>query len=193
MISSTQAPLTPDPVRDARRSAMLRLTTRIAGAQNQKDVFTGLAFGMMDQCFGFTGVEVRLAADDRSSVQAGDLSANAARLETPFTADGGISGTITVERAQTEPFDEVDREVLAAAALHVAPGQARATGCAGRAHHHHARAIHESLQPLDGEHPGLGDLAPDLVGPSRAGVVLPELQRAYGPGRGAHALPQVRQ
>ena len=99
---------------------MLRLTTRIAGAQNQKDIFTGLAFGMMDQCFGFTGVEVRLDVDDRSSVLAGDLSPVAARLETPFTADSGVSGTITVERAPGERFDDVDREVLTAAALHVA-------------------------------------------------------------------------
>jgi CheY-like chemotaxis protein len=37
---------------------MLRLTTRIAGAQSQKDIFTGLAFGMIDQCLGFTGVDV---------------------------------------------------------------------------------------------------------------------------------------
>ncbi|HEY5022328.1 MAG TPA: hypothetical protein VII30_07555, partial [Gemmatimonadaceae bacterium] len=110
---------------DTRRSAMLRLTTRIAGAQSQKDIFTGLAFGMMDQCFGFTGVDVRLAGDDRSAVQAGDLSASAARLETPFTADGGISGIITVERAPGIPFDEVDRELLTAAASHVAVAVAR--------------------------------------------------------------------
>ncbi len=103
---------------------MLRLTTRIAGSQSQKDIFTGLAFGMMDQCFGFTGVDVRLAGDDLSGVQAGDLSASAARLETPFTADG-ISGTITVERAPGVPFDEVDRELLAAAASHVAVAVAR--------------------------------------------------------------------
>jgi len=104
MISSAQTPPAPEPVHDTRRSAMLRLTTRIAGAQSQKDIFTGLAFGMMDQCFGFTGVDVRLAGDDPSAVQAGDLSASAARLETPFTADGGVSGTITVERAPRVPI-----------------------------------------------------------------------------------------
>ncbi len=104
---------------------MLRLTVRMAEAQSQKDIFAGLAFGMMDQCFGFTGVEVRLAADDRSVVQAGDLSASAARLETPFTADSGRSGTITVGRAPAAPFDEVDRELLAAAASHVAAAVAR--------------------------------------------------------------------
>ena len=105
---------------------MLRLTSRIAGAQSRKEIFTGLAFGMMDQCFGFTGVDVRLAGDDRSAVQAGDLSAGAARLETPFTVDGTVAGTITVERTPGTPFDEIDREVLAAASLHVAVAVARA-------------------------------------------------------------------
>ena len=113
---------------DTRRSAMLRLTTRIAGAQSQKDIFTGLAFGMMDQCFGFTGVDVRLTDDESSAVQAGDLSPAAARLETPFTGDGGVSGMIIVERAPGAPglpFDDVDRELLTVAAMHVAVAVAR--------------------------------------------------------------------
>ncbi len=103
---------------------MLRLTTRIAGAQVQKEIFAGLAFGMMDQCFGFTGVDVRLD-DDLSAVLAGDLSPGAARLETPFTVAGGTAGTITVERSAGAAFDDVDRELLSAAASHVALAVAR--------------------------------------------------------------------
>ncbi|HXG70697.1 MAG TPA: GAF domain-containing protein [Gemmatimonadaceae bacterium] len=102
------------------RAAMLRLTSRIAGAQSQKDIFTSLAFGMMDRCFGFTGVDVRLAGDERSAVTAGDLSDGAVRLVTPFAADGGVTGTITVERTAGASFGEVDRELLGAAASHVA-------------------------------------------------------------------------
>ena len=110
---------------DERRSAMLRLTTRIAGAQTRKDIFTGLAFGMMDECFGFSGISVRIDGDERSAVDAGDLSPAAPRLDTRFKADGDVAGTITVERASGESFDDTDRELLAAAASHVGVAVAR--------------------------------------------------------------------
>ncbi len=104
---------------------MLRLTTRIATAPSQRDVFGGLAFGMMDQCFGFSAVEIRVSGDDGSTVRAGNLSASAARLDVPFAPDGGAAGTITVERTAGAAFDDVDRELLAVAASHVAAAVAR--------------------------------------------------------------------
>jgi PAS domain S-box-containing protein len=111
--------------RETKRSAMLRLTTRIATAPSQKEIFVGLAFGMMDQCFGFSGVDIRLAGDDASAVQAGDLGAGAARLEVPFTPESGPPGVITVLRTAGGAFDDVDRELLTVAASHVAAAVAR--------------------------------------------------------------------
>ena len=125
MAPSRKAPTTADPSPEISRSAMLRLTTRIAEAQTQKDIFSGLAFGMMDQCFAFTGVDVRLIGDERSAIQAGDLSPAAARLETPFSAGPESPGMITVERAAGESFTDLDRELLAAAASHVGVSVAR--------------------------------------------------------------------
>jgi len=110
---------------ETRRSAMLRLTTRIAAAPSQKDIFGGLAFGMMDQCFGFSGVDVRVIGDNASAVQAGNLAPDAARFEIPFDPEGGTSGIITVERPAGDAFDDIDRELLSVAAAHVAAAVAR--------------------------------------------------------------------
>ncbi len=110
---------------DARKSAMLRLTTRIAAAQSRKDIFTGLAFGMMDHCFGFSGVDVRLKDDEESVVEAGDISTDAARFATPFNVDGSLAGQITVERPAGSAFDEVDHELLGIAASHIGVAVAR--------------------------------------------------------------------
>ncbi len=115
-----------DRTRETKRSAMLRLTTRIAAAHSQRDIFAGLAFGLMDQCFAFTGVDIRADGDDASAVQAGTLAANASLLELLFQPAGGAAGTITVERAAGSLFDDVDHELLSVAASHVALAVARA-------------------------------------------------------------------
>ncbi len=109
----------------AKRSAMLRLTTRIAGAQTHHEIFSGLAFGLMDQCFGFTGVDVRLTHQQGSEVLAGVLAPNAARHTVPFSAAGGTAGTITVERTAGSSFNDLDRELLSIGAAHVALASAR--------------------------------------------------------------------
>ena len=130
---------------------MLRLTTRIASAQTQKESFTGLAFGLMDQCFAFTGIDVRLAGDDQSSVQAGDLSATADRLETPFAAAGGVSGTITVERAPGTAFNDIDRELLFAAASHLGLAVSRAGFLESERHRaEEQQALLDTLADLSG-------------------------------------------
>src|SRR6516164_4086930 len=76
-------PMTPasardDPERDTRHSAMLRLTTRIANASDRRETLTGLAFGLMDECFRYAGVEIRLDARPDGAVRAGALASGAA-------------------------------------------------------------------------------------------------------------------
>ncbi len=125
MMPPNPIPPPTDVTAESKRSAMLRLTTRIATAPSRKEIFVGLAFGLMDQCFGLSGVDVRLPGDETSAVRAGDLAANAARLDIPFAADGGAPGIITVQRPPGAAFDEVDQELLSAAAAHVAAAVAR--------------------------------------------------------------------
>ena len=104
---------------------MLRLTTRIANASDRRETLTGLAFGLMDECFRYAGVEIRLDARPDGAVRAGALAPGAARLEVPFAVDGEGSGILAVERASGETFDDVDRELLHAAASHIASAVAR--------------------------------------------------------------------
>src|SRR6266540_873623 len=85
------------------KSAMLRLTTRIAGAQSQKEIFSGLAFGLMDACAGHTGTHAGESGAGNTVVEAGNLSDDAARLEIPFPAEND-SGAIVVERARGSSF-----------------------------------------------------------------------------------------
>ena len=104
---------------------MLRLTTRIANASDRRETLTGLAFGLMDECFRYAGVEIRLDARPDGAVRAGALASGAARLEVPFAVDGEGTGILAVERASGETFDDVDRELLHAAASHIASAVAR--------------------------------------------------------------------
>jgi len=110
---------------ESRRSAMLRLTMRIAGAQNQKEIFAGLAFGMMDRCFAYSGVEVRLADDARSAVQAGELSPAAHRVGAPVPGARPDVAPIPGRRPPRGPVGDLGPELLAAAAAHVAFAVAR--------------------------------------------------------------------
>ncbi len=77
------------------RSALLRLSTRIAEAQTEDDVCRGVATGLRHDAFGFDGVGVRergadaalLASDDdeaaRTALLADVRSAVAARISVP--------------------------------------------------------------------------------------------------------------
>jgi len=145
---------------------MLRLTTRIANAADRRETFAGLAFGLMDECFRYAGVEVRLEGSPDSTVRAGVLAAGAARLEVPFSLDGEGAGAIAVERAAGQPFDDVDRELLHAAASHIAAAVART----GRFEQEHRRAR---------EQQALLDTLADLSGHLELGKLLQAvLQRA---------------
>ena len=114
-----------EPARETRRSAMLRLTTRIAAAETPRDIFAGLAFGMMDQCFGFSGVRVGFTDDAASMIEAGILSATAERFEVAFQVEGHAPGAVAVERPRGTGFDDVDQELLSVAASHVGMAAAR--------------------------------------------------------------------
>ncbi len=104
-----------------RYSTMLRLTSRIAAAQTPKDIYTGLAFGLMDQVFGFTGTRVEVGSESNFHVEAeaGNVSEDAARLASPFDIDDVGTGRLTVERPFAEGFDDVDRELLGIAVSHM--------------------------------------------------------------------------
>ena len=60
---------------------------------------------------------------------------------------------------------------------HRAAGQGRAGGRARWAHPHRARALHQGLLQLAGEHPGLVHQPPAVVGAPHPGLVLPGLRR----------------
>lgn len=113
-----------EPAREIMRATMLRLTTGIAAAQTQPEIFGALVSGMMDKCFGFTGVSVRVADSSASSVEAGVFSLGAEHFEVPFDVDADTKGIITVERARTG-FDDLDRELLSVAASHVGVATSR--------------------------------------------------------------------
>ncbi|MEO6331368.1 MAG: GAF domain-containing protein, partial [Gemmatimonadaceae bacterium] len=102
---------------------MLRLSTRIAAARDESEMANGLAFGLMDECFGFSGVAVSIRADggERQPVaEAGTSNNESARMEVPFRLQGVDLGAVTVERSSHGAFDEVDRELLDTAAAHAA-------------------------------------------------------------------------
>jgi PAS domain S-box-containing protein len=135
----------------ARRATMLRLTIRIAGAQTQHDIFAGLAFGLMDHCFGFTGIEVRVNGVESSAVKAGNLSPDASRLSATFAAAEGATGTITVERPKGAQFSDVDQEILSVAASHVALADARSVFLAAETRRtEEQQALLDTLADLSG-------------------------------------------
>ena len=129
---------------------MLRLTTRIAAAGTTREAFSGLAFGLMDECFHYSGVSVGLDHEPESAVRAGAAARGAARLDVRFTANGD-AGTLTVERAAGETFDEVDRELLSAASAHLSALVARAASLEGeRQRAREQQAMLDTLADLSG-------------------------------------------
>lgn len=132
---------------------MLRLTSRIAGGQNAKEIFEALAFGLMDASFEFTSATVVTIHDGVVTpvVSAGTSEANAATLEIPFTAGDGESGSLVIQRAAGSSFDDIDSELLGVATSHLSLALTRArTLEAERRRAEEQRAVLETLADLSG-------------------------------------------
>lgn len=125
---------------------MLRLTSRIAEAQDERDIARLLAFGLMDEAFAFTGARVTLG--DAVTCDAGILADNASTL----TSAIGTYGTLTVQRAESQVFANLDEDLLSSACAHAAVAVERAAAFAAqRRHDEEQQALLATLADLSGQ------------------------------------------
>src|SRR5512138_782184 len=97
-------------------STMLRLTGRIAEAQEESEIARALAFGLMDEAFAFTAAHVAIGSV--AECAAGIRAEDAAALRTTITGHSVAWGTVEVQRHNGAVFTDTDRELLAAACAH---------------------------------------------------------------------------
>jgi len=105
------------------RTALLRLSTRIAEARDEDDVCHGVADALYDEAFGFAGVGLYLAGssafDPNLKASAGAFSVErdvVAELRLPLKIGQSAIGEVVVQRDRGRAFDKGDVEILAAAA-----------------------------------------------------------------------------
>jgi len=106
----------------ALRSALLRLSTRIAESADEESICFGVAEGLLHQVFGFDGVGVYLAGGESFEpalrAKAGNFAAERAgvsELRLPLRVDQSAIGELVVQRAGSGAFEQGDLEILAAA------------------------------------------------------------------------------
>ena len=141
------------------RSALLRLSTRIAEAQTEDDVCRSVAAGLRHDAFGFDGVGVYLAGTERFEpalrASAGAFDAHgaaAAELRIPLLINQSAIGELVVRRAGASAFDQGDLEILGAAANQASIAIARARLLeAERRRASEQRALLDTLADLSGE------------------------------------------
>ncbi|HWO89953.1 MAG TPA: GAF domain-containing protein [Gemmatimonadales bacterium] len=143
------------------RSALLRLSTRIAEAQTEEEVCRGVAEGLRHDTFGFDGVGVFLAGSEnfepalRASAGdfvAGGVAADSSVLKMPLKVSQSAIGEVVVRRAHGQAFAQGDLEILAAAANQASLGIARARLLeAERRRASEQRALLDTLADLSGE------------------------------------------
>ena len=104
------------------RSALLRLSTRIAEAQGEDDVCRSVVEGLRHPAFGFDGVGMYLvgssAFEPVLKAKAGSFGdqETPAELKLPLKIDQSAIGELVVQRARGHAFPSGDLEILAAAA-----------------------------------------------------------------------------
>jgi len=140
------------------RSALLRLSTRIAEAQSEDDVCRGVAAGLRHDAFGFDGVGVYLAGTERfepalrASAGAFAEADAAAELRIPLLINQSAIGELVVRRAGASAFGQGDLEILGAAANQASIAIARARLLeAERRRASEQRALLDTLADLSGE------------------------------------------
>jgi PAS domain S-box-containing protein len=141
----------------ALRSALLRLSTRIAEAKDEDDVCRSVVQGLHHQVFCFNAVGLYLAGTSVFKPQlrasAGRFAApgDAAELRIPLRTDQSAIGELVVERERGRAFDQGDIEILIAAAnqASMAIARARLLG-AERQRASEQRALLDTLSDLSG-------------------------------------------
>jgi len=140
------------------RSALLRLSTRIAEAQTEDDVCRGVAAGLRHAAFGFDGVGVYLAGTERfepglrASAGAFQEAASAVELRIPLLINQSAIGELVVQRAGASAFGQGDLEILGAAANQASIAIARARLLDAERHRAtEQRALLDTLADLSGE------------------------------------------
>ena len=143
----------------ALRSALLRLSTRIAESKDEDEVCRAVVEGLLNPSFGFEGAGIYLAGtasfDPQLRASAGTLmgeEGTTARLRLPLKVDHSTIGELVAERASGEAFDQGDMETLAAAAnqASIAIGRARLLA-AERQRASEQRALLDTLSELSGK------------------------------------------
>jgi PAS domain S-box-containing protein len=143
----------------ALRSALLRLSTRIAESLDEESICRGVADGLLHQAFGFNGVGVYLAGtesfDPGLRARAGDFvagRAQASELRLPLRVDQSAIGELVVQRTTQGAFEQGDLEILAAAATQasIAIGRVRLLS-AERRRTSEQRALLDTLADLSSE------------------------------------------
>jgi PAS domain S-box-containing protein len=143
----------------ALRSALLRLSTRIAEAKDEDEVCRAVVDGLHHASFEFDAVGLYLAGTSAFAPQlrasAGRIeggSADRAQLRLPLRVDHSAIGELVVERAGGQAFDQGDLEILAAAANQASIGIGRARLLlAERQRASEQRALLDTLSDLSGK------------------------------------------
>ncbi len=143
----------------ALRSALLRLSTRIAEAKSEDEVCRAVVEGLHLATFHFDAVGLYLAGtstfDPQLRAAAGELKGDVddrSQLRLPLRMDHSTIGELVVERASAQAFDQGDLEILAAAASQasIAIGRARLLN-AERQRASEQRALLDTLSDLSGK------------------------------------------
>jgi PAS domain S-box-containing protein len=141
------------------RSALLRLSTRIAESTDEQQICQGVAEGLLHPIFGFDGVGLFLAGADTFAPA---LAASAGRfgrdptglseLRLPLRVDQSAIGELVVQRAGSGAFTQGDLEILAAATTQasIAIGRVRLLA-AERRRTSEQRALLDTLADLSSE------------------------------------------
>ncbi|HEV8598928.1 MAG TPA: GAF domain-containing protein [Gemmatimonadales bacterium] len=147
----------------ALRSALLRLSTRIAESADEAAICQGVAEGLMHQAFGFDGVGVFLAGSDsfepalrakagRFGGSGAGSGAELSELRLPLRIEQSAIGELVVQRGGSGAFAQGDLEILAAAATQasIAIGRVRLLS-AERSRTSEQRALLDTLADLSSE------------------------------------------
>ncbi len=140
------------------RSALLRLSTRIAESGDESDVCKSVVEALADTAFGFTGVGLYVAGSDTfepalvASAGAFAASADVAELKRPLRVGQNVIGELVVQRESGRAFDNGDVEILSAAAnqASIALGRVRLLA-AERTRTTEQRALLDTLTDLSSE------------------------------------------
>ena len=141
------------------RSALLRLSTRIAEAGDEPAICQGVAEGLMHQAFAFDGVGVYLAGSESFEpalrAKAGRFGSGGgllAELRLPLRVEQSAIGELVVQRGGSGAFAQSDLEILQAAATQasIAIGRVRLL-TAERRRTSEQRALLDTLADLSSE------------------------------------------